>query len=84
MLENYEGTAIDPEIFGQSETEPKTQTEEDATVESEDTDIEEENTENTETQDASTLPTEFEIEGIGKVSVKDIQEWRQGNLRQSD
>lgn len=81
MLENYEGTAIDPEIFGQSETEPKTQTEEDATVEPENTGVEEENTE---TQNASTVPTEFEIEGIGKVSIKDIQEWRQGNLRQSD
>ena len=82
-LENYQGTAIDPNMFkdeGQSNTELETkpQIEDGASIEPEDTGAGEPAT------TPSTTPTEFEIDGIGKVTAKDIQEWRQGSLRQSD
>lgn len=92
MPENYQGTAIDPEVFGQLDAD----TEEDEVIEEgdidDDNDIEEEievEPESTPEQDNDVEPEQvsqssFHVEGIGTVTAEQIKEWRNSGLRQSD
>ncbi len=86
-LENYEGTAIDMEVFnqveGNTEIEPMESTEgteipeQSDVVETDDSQVDETTTEEEES-------SVYNIPGIGDVTAEEIYEWRQGNLRQSD
>lgn len=76
-LQNYEGTAIDTEMFNQ---EPDVQPIEEPIQ----TDV----VETVEPQEGGTTtpeePTSVNIPGLGEVSFADIKEWKNGNLRQAD
>ena len=86
-LENYEGTAIDAEVFNQLEgnteeavesTEPVEAEQSESVAETDDSQVDEMATE---TEEESSV---YNIPGIGDVTADQIYEWRQGNLRQSD
>lgn len=89
-LEKYEGTAIDTSVLEevQSPAEPETEVVAE-TVEPVDEGnatetIETVESEVIETTDESNTPTEFDIPGVGKLTVEEIKEMKQGSLRQSD
>lgn len=82
-FEDYEGTAIDVEMFNPVEgnitttpIENSNQTEVTETVAPEDA--------GNVTEPTEEIPTDVDIEGLGKVSFDEIKEWKQGYLRQSD
>lgn len=79
-FENYEGTAIDVDMFNPSgETEV-------APIESTETEV----TETVEPENAGEVtaenpePEKVNIPGLGEFTPDEIKEWRQGSLRQSD
>ena len=85
-LENYEGTAIDMNVFnqteGNTEIEPMegTQVEEpeqSGAVETDDSQVDETTANEEET-------SSYDIPGVGNVSADEIREWKNGWLRQSD
>lgn len=81
-FENYEGTAIDTSII--EEVQPVVNSTETETV-VETVELTNEGiTTETPTEPESTTPTEIEIPGMGKLTVDEIKEMRQGSLRQSD
>ena len=88
MPENYEGTAIDPETFGQLDAD----TDEDDSLDIEENDDDEIIEETDEPEDSSEdndasdeeAGQSFNIEGIGTVTADEIREWRNSGLRQSD
>ena len=81
-FENYEGTAIDTSII--EEVQPVVNsTETETVVETVEPTNEGITTENP-TEPEVTTPTEIEIPGVGKLTVDEIKEMRQGSLRQSD
>jgi len=81
-FENYEGTAIDTSVL--EEVQPVVEsTETDVVVETVEP-TNEDNTTETSTEPEFTTPTEIEIPGVGKLTVDEIKEMRQGSLRQSD
>ena len=79
-FENYNGTAIDPEVFGQLSDEP-TETVDD-NVDIPEVDVTQEPVETE--PPAPTGPVTYEIEGVGTFTAEQIKELQQGNLRQSD
>ena len=85
-FENYEGTAIDVEMFnpveGNIETTPIDSTETGVTETADPTN--EGIVTETQTQESGNDTGEIEIPGIGKVSTDEVKEWKQGYLRQSD
>lgn len=89
--ENYEGTAIDPETFGQLDADTEqAEVTETADIETEEVvddvakDVEVENEQIETPVVEETQSTSFNVDGIGEVSVDDIKEWKNGHLRQSD
>lgn len=90
-FENYEGTAIDLDVFNQIEGNTSIEPMEGAEVEPEVPAQSEEVVETDDSEDAEITTEEIEdetsvynIPGIGDVTADEIYEWRQGNLRQSD
>ena len=88
MPENYEGTAIDPETFGQldADTEDDSLDEEvdyDDEIDEEIDEPESAQEDNDETNEEE-RQSSFDIEGIGTVTADEIKEWRNSGLRQSD
>ena len=79
-MENYTGTAIDPEVFAIQDNEPAdTQTEVDETV-ALDTQIEE----STPEVELPSEPEKYNIPGVGEFTADEIREMKNGGLRQSD
>ncbi|MBQ8002528.1 MAG: hypothetical protein IJ297_03705 [Clostridia bacterium] len=79
-FENYEGTALDPEVFGQQETEPTSA--DDTIIDVQDVNV---TTEPVETPpEVVEGPVTYNIEGVGTFTAEQIKEMQQGNLRQSD
>lgn len=79
MLENYEGTAIDTSVLEETsqeteQTEEVTETVVPQTEESAEEIVTEE----------PVIPTEFDVPGVGKMTVDEIAELRKAGLRQSD
>lgn len=92
-FENYEGTALDIESLStdiQPNDEPEvedTQTDESVDVTAATITDDNEGTESSDVDDDSTVnktPDTYNIDGIGDVTAKEIYEWKQGSLRQSD
>lgn len=83
-FEGYEGTAIDVEMFNQTEGNvTTTPIEEPEQIEVTET-IDPTSEGNVTEPDPTPEPTEVDITGLGKVSFDEIKEWKQGYLRQSD
>lgn len=80
MLENYEGTAIDTSVFEETSQEAEQQTEEVAATVVPQT---EEPAEEIATEEPTT-PSEFDIPGVGKMTVDEIIELKKSGLRQAD
>lgn len=86
MPDNYEGTAIDPETFGQLEpdTEDNDLIDEEIDV-GEDYDEEIEETNEPEDNDTpEETQSVYNIDGIGEVTADEIREWKNSGLRQAD
>ena len=85
-FDNYEGTAIDVEMFnpveGNIETTPIDSTETGVTETADPTN--EGIVTETQVEEPKADTGEIEIPGIGKVSTDEVKEWKQGYLRQSD
>lgn len=87
-LENYEGTAIDTSMF-KDDVQPNTdpETNDDSTIID---DVDPQNSDGLdvdnggEPNEENQIPSEFDIDGIGKVTADEIKEWRNSGLRQSD
>lgn len=87
-FENYEGTAIDMEVFnqieGNTEVEPMESTEAEPDAPTQSDVVEADDSEDAEITTEESIPDSYDIPGIGNVTIDEINEWRQGNLRQSD
>lgn len=84
-LENYEGSAIDTSVLQevQSPVDTTIQTDVVVTADPPTTEVTTPTPPPTEPEPVVT-PTEFEIPGVGKLTLEEIKEMKQGNLRQSD
>ena len=81
-MENYTGTAIDPEVFAEvQDNEPAdTQTEVVETVEPTETQV----GDTTPEVEPSNEPEKYNIPGVGEFTADEIKEMKNGGLRQSD
>lgn len=88
-MNEYQGTAIDPEIFRQVEVAEPEQMDANETIATETeenpvSDVANETVEEPVSTPEPTEPTKYNIEGVGEFTADELKEWKNAGLRQSD